>query len=188
MEKYLIGEISITKDKIIGEYKNMDSFYINCIEGLYGKYNKNINFYNLSKIIKQNADNDLTDLKKLNSKTGVYLFVNKTNEPVYIGIGGEKVNSQDLKTRIGQEFRAYTKKGEVSKYSKDSGATLSKNIREIDNLLENKKNSPDNSIEKIKSFSLITITVGEVKTKKDVLKSRALETILIALFHPKYNK
>jgi hypothetical protein len=35
---------------------------------------------------------------------------------------------------------------------------------------------------------LITIAVGAITDENSVNNSQALETILIALFHPKYNK
>ncbi len=180
--------INISKNDILNKYKKFDKYFRDCLDALYGeKNNITINCYLPCNIINKQKYK-LEILKLLEDKTGVYIFIDNENIPVYIGIGGQKQNKQDLKTRVSQELRAYVTKGKTTSYSKDTGATLSKNIQEIESILQNQKITPDNSIELIKSFSLLTITVGEVTIKSDVLKSRALETILIALFHPKYNK
>jgi hypothetical protein len=187
--KLVLPTIKISKDNILKKYFQMDDFFKSCINALYGDSEKpEIKRYLPKNIINDvGKDNDLSCLNELSTKTGVYLFL-EDQIPVYIGIGGEKAEGQDLKTRINQELRAYAKKGVKTKYSKDSGATLSKKIQKIDLLLLNKKISPDVSVEKIKTFKLLVICCGDVSKEKDVLKSRDLETVLIALFHPKYNK
>jgi hypothetical protein len=182
---------SIAKDSILAKYKNIDVFFRDCINALYGEGNTNIevNCFLSSNIVVKNSKYKLSILNSLKTKTGVYIFLDNESIPVYIGIGGQKVNAkQDLKVRISQELRAYCQNNVTTNYSKDSGATLSKNIQNIDTLLTNNQVSPDDSVETIKSFSLITIAVGAITDENSVNNSQALETILIALFHPKYNK
>lgn len=181
---FKITDRIIPKKSILDKYSKMDAFYKSCIDDLYGNSKElEIKCYLPKNIINDaGKNNNLSCFNELETKTGVYLFL-ENQTPVYIGIGGEKVAGQDLKTRIGQELRAYAKKEVETKYSKDSGATLSKNIQEIDLNI-----SPDDSVEKIKTFKLLAICCGNVSEKEDVLKARALETVLIALFRPKYNK
>ena len=168
--------ISISQEKILEKYSKMEKFFINIIKELYaGK----IRSFCMKGIIKENR-NDYKELKILNNKTGCYMFLCE-GVPVYIGVGGKNVNGRDLYKRVTQQCRKYDNKS-------DTGVTLSKNIQTIDELLGEKNVSPDYSMEKIKSFDLIPIVVGEITNEKDVYKAKALETILIALFHPKYNK
>jgi len=157
---------------------------------LYGIKNENenkINCFSPSALINRSRYK-LAILNPLKDKTGIYIFLDSEFVPVYIGIGGQKTNGQNLKIRLGQELRAHVKKGQSTEYSKDSGATLSKNIQEIDKLLTQEDISADTSIETIKGFKIITLAVGDIDCEKDVLNARALETVLISLFHPKYNK
>lgn len=181
--------ISISKDEILIKYSQMNQYFMDCIKVLYGKcvQGVDIKYFLPCNII--NKRNCLSILDCLKGKTGVYIFIDNDSVPVYIGIGGQKVKAtQNLKVRLSQELRSYCKENAATSYSKDSGATLSKNIQEIDALLTNKQVSPDDSVETIKSFGLITITVGSITDKNSVNNSQALESILIALFHPKYNK
>lgn len=187
IERNTISDYIISKDTVLNDYQNMEIFFKAKIEELYNKNNSCCYLYP-SKIINQNKYK-LSSLANLKNKTGVYIFLNQNSIPVYIGIGGQKIGGgQDLKARISQELRAYVTNKQTTHYSKDSGATLSKNIQEIDSLLNNSIVTPDNSIEKMKVFTVIVIIVGDLNNKYDVLRSRALETICIALFHPQYNK
>ena len=176
-------DISISKESILSKYKSINSFFKKCLEALYGKNNSiSINCFLPCNMIKEGTNNDLKVLMPLKDRTGIYIFLDSNSIPVYIGIGGQKINAnQGLKARIGQELRAFKNEG-------DTGTTLSKNIQEIDSLLENKKITADESILRIKSFSLLSIDVGDIAIEVDVFKSKSLETILIALYHPKYNK
>lgn len=172
--------ISISKKKILKKYQDMDKYFRDIIEALYaGKYES----FEMKNTVKQ-TKNDYSKLKSesLRDKTGCYIFL-CNRRPVYVGVGGIR-KSQDLVDRIKQECRSYVKKdySGICNYSKDSGATLSKKIQ------DEEKVSPNESMEKIKTFDLIPIVVGEITKEKDVVKAKALETILIAIFHPKYNK
>jgi len=182
---------SISKESILSKYKKMDKFLKDSIHALYGEDNEiKINCFLPCNIIGRSGSNSYSCFISLKKKTGIYLFLNNDDAPVYIGIGGEKVNGQDLKTRLQQEINVYVQKNSSLStiYAKNTGATLSKNIQEIDTVLENKKVLPDNSIEKIKTFSILTVIAGDINNKEDVIRARALEMVLIALFHPKYNK
>lgn len=183
--------ISISKDEIFAKHSQMNQYFMDCIKALYGESVQGVDIkcFQPSNIIKDSGNNNYSILKGLEKRTGCYVFLNNLQIPVYIGIGGKKVNAtQNLKDRLSQELRSYCKENATTSYSKDSGATLSKNIQEIDSKIESKNVTPDESIEMIKSFMIIVIVVGDINKDSDVLKSRALETILIALFHPKYNK
>ncbi|MBO4700036.1 hypothetical protein J5690_10620 [bacterium] len=170
--------ISISKEEILEKYQDMDKDFSNIIEKLYaGDYAS----FEMNNIIKEHK-NDYSKLKYLKGKTGCYMFLCDDGIPIYIGIGGKEVGGCDLYERITQQC------GGVS----DTGANLSKNIQDIDRLFvkkEKKKEiTPEYSTNKKKTFYLIPIVVGDVTEEEDVEKAKALETILIALFHPKYNK
>jgi hypothetical protein len=189
MSREINENYPVVKEDILGKYQNMDLFFQECIEALYGKENEiNINCFLPRNIIKNKGNNDLSSLGSLEGKTGIYIFLDSESIPVYIGIGGQKVNGQDLKIRLAQELRAYVTKNEKTKYARDTGATLSKNIQVIDKLLMGNNILPDNSIETIKKFNIIALIVGEINEEENVLKARALETVLISLYGPKYNK
>ncbi|PIE80805.1 MAG: hypothetical protein CSA15_01485 [Candidatus Delongbacteria bacterium] len=221
MKSPINEKILISKDDILSQYSSMNKYFIKCIRALYGESIDDVKLdkFNPSKIINDNGNNNLSSLDILKDRTGVYIFVNNEKVPVYIGVGGKKVEGQDLKTRIGQELREYRASEEdtgttsskeiknielqpnneeidfdestekVKSVKKgDTGATLSKNIQDIECLLMNKEITPNESIKKIKSFNLITISIGSIVDKEDVKKARVLETILISLFNPKYNK
>lgn len=197
-EQYIVKkEIIISKNKIFNKYSKLDIFFKNCIEVLYGDDNKRIEkgTYNASEIVTELLNNrnekGSGSFKFLDSllkdKTGVYIFLdNKT--PVYIGVGGTK-KGNDLKIRVKNECKIY---GET----KEESGTLSKNIKDIETELGNgnEVDSFDKIREKIKSYQIITISVGEMlkpNGKRNIVnihKAEALEKILIALFHPKYNK
>lgn len=175
----------ILEKDILLKYKNMDIFFLNCIKSLSGAKNIDIQQdYFFSKDMLKQGRNDLSSLKKLINKTGVYIFLDSNNIPVYIGKGGtsKEIGGRDLKYRIGQELGAGNQHN-----------TLSNKIIKIEGFLQNKKISKEDSINIfIKKFSITTITVDErmINEKinlESIDKVEALETILIALLSPKYN-
>ena len=177
MSKVKIKEIiSISKEEILEKY--MDDYYKNIIKALYGE---KLDIYDLDFTINEyKAGFTIDDLNNEKGKVGCYIFIEK-EVPVYIGVGGIGTK-KDLRNRVRQELKSS---------DKDTGATLSRNIQKIDALLEHKKKeevTPENSVNKINTFDLVTITVGKLNDSYSVEKAKALETILIALFHPKYNK
>ena len=190
----IMDKIEISKEKILEEYTNIDDFIKEAIEIVYCEKEiditkheiiKTIEKYEFGlKIIQEMIEKRKYDaLDDLKGKTGVYIFL-KDGIPQYIGIGGEKHDGKDenrLYTRLTQELRKYDPS------SSDTGATLSKNIQEIETALGNITYGVE-SIEIIKTFDLIVLLVGDITKKEDVEKARVLETVLIALFHPKYNK
>jgi len=173
MSKVKIKEIiSISKEEILEKYCEMDDYYKNIIKALYGE---KLDRYDLDFTINEyKAGFTIDDLNNEKGKVGCYIFI-EDMVPVYIGVGGTE--KRGLKDRIAQERRKFEKEGKG-----DKGATLSQNIQEIDGL------SAEESVEKIKKFQLIAIIVGERDKRCDRYKAQALEAILIALFHPKYNK
>lgn len=130
----------------------------------------------LTNVIKNFKKYDLSQLTDLEGKTGVYIF-SIGDEVVYVGRGG--VQARDLKYRISQELKANCKASE-SKYSVDTGATLSKNIQKIDT------KTPDESVEIIQTMTL-KVCFSE---KSDDNKNYAirLEHLLIGIYNPKYNR
>ena len=169
--------ISISKKEILEKYE-MDDYYKNIIKVLYGEKIKNkIDKYGRKFTIDEYKSGfTIDDLNNEKGKVGCYIFVEE-DVPVYIGVGGIGTK-KDLRNRLRQELKSS---------EKDTGATLSRNIQKIDALLEDKEVTPENSVDKINTFDLVTITVGELNSNF-VENAKKLETILIALFHPKYNK
>jgi hypothetical protein len=189
----LTETFSISKKALLEKYNLINRYFLDCIMALYGENIQSVDLkcFLPCTIIKSAGQNKYSILGEAKKKTGCYIFLNQEQIPVYIGIGGKVANSkQSLYDRIIQELSVYVEKGsnQSTMFTKDSGATLSKNIQEIDSLLTNTQITPDNSVETIKSFSLITIIIGEITCNEAVEKAQALEIILIALFHPKYNK
>lgn len=175
--------------EILEKYQDMNKYFRDIIEAIWGDYDSN----NSKLIIKRYDSSHGIDISEDEvGKTGCYIFL-CDGIPVYIGVGGHKIYKKkkkkqnqnckkknwDLQCRVKQELK---------KYTNNTGATLSKNIKEIDTLLEGKEISADDSVEKIKKFQLITIVVGKRNKKEARENAKKLETILIALFHPKYNK
>lgn len=180
--------ISISKKEILEKYQDMDKYFRDILEALWESNDSN----NGKFLIKRyDSSHGIDSSEDEVGKTGCYMFLCE-GVPVYIGVGGHKIYKKkkkkqnqnckkknwDLQCRVKQELEKCT----------NTGATLSKNIKEVDALLEGKEMSADDSVEKIKKFQLITIIVGERNNEDDRYKAKVLETILIALFHPKYNK
>jgi len=88
----------------------------------------------------ENPDNNLKPLDEFKDKTGVYIFLDKDKNPVYIGVAGEKKAKQHLRKRLEQHFNC------------NSG--LSKNIIEIENLLNNININPTTDRKILKNLIL----------------------------------
>jgi len=184
----IIETISISKDEILEKYSQMNQYFIDCIRALYGECVQGVDIkcFLPCNIINKNGENFLSILDCLKGKAGVYIFMNNDSVPVYIGKGGtsSSINkkAKDLKFRIGQEL------GSGNKHN-----TLSNNIITIDSMLSNNTITESESIEHIKCFSLIVISSGDrindgSLVQDSIDRANNLETILISLFHPKYNK
>ena len=123
--------------------------------------------------------NNLKPLDAYKEKTGVYIFLDINNIPVYIGVAGEKNSKQHLRKRLEQHFNC------------NSG--LTKTIIEIENLLKNKKfkKTEDRKILKKKLLEycpkFLVIDCGNLNND-NVQESLDLEKCLIAIFNSKYNK
>lgn len=188
-------QILISKDEIFKKYNYIDLRVKNIIEKLYDDsidehelklFNITIKKIRLSDMIELNIQNSYKNLEFVKKKTGVYLFLDKNENPVYIGFGG-RGEKQDLKERI---IKHFSKNKSVSK--------LITNIKEIENYLNN-TNLEDTEFKNIlldyTSF-LIVIDCGDMyknkismeKNEDNVKFAQALEVILIALFNSKYNK
>ena len=136
----------------------------------------------IREIIEQNKANNTRNrfpmLSDATNKTGVYLFINSEYVPVYIGVGGVG-KSDDLADRVRNECKLYP--------SEDTGATLSKKIKENSSLLCNKL-SDDQIISMICSFEVIVIDLGKMDNPDNQKFASYLESLLILLFKPLYNK
>lgn len=191
----LKNRILISKDEILTKYINLNEKVKFIIEKLYDDsidehelklFNITIKKIRLSDMIKLNIQNSYKNLEFVQKKTGVYLFLDKDENPVYIGFGG-RGEKQDLKERI---IKHFSKNKSVSK--------LITNIKEIENYLNN-TNLEDTEFKNILldyTPFLIVIDCGDMyknkismeKNEDNVKFAQALEVILIALFNSKYNK
>ncbi len=183
----MINEIVITKDLILSKYDKIDKFFKDCLKTLYNEESNILRSnYVIDKIINIEANNYLDKISDCSGYVGIYVFTDDKGFPQYIGKGGtsRKINGRDIKFRIGQE---------LCKYIGNNCNTLSKNIINIDTLLENKKITPEESVEKIKKFNLIVLKIGERLNKNNqinlgfIKKTEALEKLLLAIFPTKYN-
>lgn len=178
----MIDNQLISKKNILEQYNTLDLLYKDAINIIYGDNGQIINsiiFKNITdEIINIRCSSKNNNLQKcsLKEKTGVYIFILK-NKPIYIGVAGTG-NSDDLKVRINAEVRTFPT---------NNNATLSKNIQDIDKLLLSKKITEEDSLNLIKSSTLLVLNIGNM-TEENKLKSKSLETVLIALFKPTYNK
>lgn len=114
--------------------------------------------------------------KNLYKKTGVYLFIDKDGNPVYIGVGG-KSTERGLVSRITQELKKHGTGGQ----GYDTGATLSKNIKEIEQIDENEAEKI------IKNLNLTILIVGSNSNLRNRRIAQVIERMLIAACNPKYN-
>lgn len=191
----LKNRILISKDEILTKYINLNEKVKFIIEKLYDDsidehelklFNITIKKIRLSDMIKLNIQNSYKNLEFVKKKTGVYLFLDKDENPVYIGFGG-RGKKEDLKERIKKHFSG-----------NESVSKLITNIKEIENYLNN-TNLEDTEFKNILldyTPFLIVIDCGDMyknkismeKNEDNVKFAQALEVILIALFNSKYNK
>jgi len=181
--KYQISEnLCINKYLIIKHVENAVNIVKKIILDLYESNPKNkfIHYFDAKKIMEnlRSDSKDYTFLDKLKHKTGAYIFLYE-NKPLYIGVGGIK-NKDDLKTRVKNECKIY---GET----KEKSATLSKNIQDIETALGNTDKVKHHE-KLMKKFQIVAIALGDMSIKNNQQLAIILETILISLFHPKYNK
>lgn len=188
-------QILISKDEILKKYNYFDLRVKDIIEKLYDDsidehelklFNITIKKIRLSDMIKLNIQNSYKNLEFVKKKTGVYLFLDKDENPVYIGFSG-RGEKQDLKERI---IKHFSKNKSVSK--------LITNIKEIENYLNNINLENTEFKEILLNYTsfLIVIDCGNMyknetfkeKNEDNVKFAQALEVILIALFNSKYNK
>lgn len=98
-----------------------------------------------------------------------------------LGVGGIGKND-DLYVRVRNECKIHSKS-----YSEDTGATLSINIKKELELLNQYKD--DNQIKSlINSFRIIAINLGKMNVSSNQDFANYLESLLIILFRPKYNR
>ena len=188
-------QIVISESEILNKYSNLNEKVKFIIEKLYDDsidehelklFNITIKKIRLSDMIKLNIQNSYKNLEFVQKKTGVYLFLDKDENPVYIGFGG-RGEKQDLKERIKKHFSG-----------NESVSKLIRNIKEIENYLNN-TNLEDTEFKNILldyTPFLIVIDCGDMyknkismeKNEDNVKFAQALEVILIALFNSKYNK
>lgn len=188
-------QILISKDEILKKHNNFDLRVKDIIEKLYDdsidKYelklsNITIKKIRLSDMIKLNIQNSYKNLEFVKKKTGVYLFLDKDEKPVYIGFSG-RGKKQYLKERIKKHFSG-----------NESVSKLIRNIKEIENYLNNTNLEDTEFKEILLNYTpfLIVIDCGNMyknetfkeKNEENVKFAQALEVILIALFNSKYNK
>lgn len=191
----LKNRILISKDEILTKYINLNEKVKFIIEKLYDDsidehelklFNITIKKIRLSDMIKLNIQNSYKNLEFVQKKTGVYLFLDKDENPVYIGFGG-RGKKEDLKERIKKHFSG-----------NESVSKLITNIKEIENYLNNTnlENTEFKNILLDYTPFLIVIDCGDMyknkismeKNEDNVKFAQALEVILIALFNSKYNK
>lgn len=115
-------------------------------------------------------------LDEINGKIGIYIFMDNERNFVYIGVGG--LGKKDsLKTRVNKEHKVY---GE----NRDKSGTLSRNIQTVLGI------KPHESMEVIKTLSVLTITLGKISDEDNwKIKNlvQLLERFLIYYYKPKFN-
>ncbi|MCK5538961.1 MAG: hypothetical protein KAI79_19210 [Bacteroidales bacterium] len=175
-------KITISKDEILKKYDNLDTYFRNVIKALYGESNNvNIQCFNSKDIINLNKKNTIKMLSPYKNKTGVYIFLDDNDIPVYIGVAGKVGGCHSIKNRLQKQFNCDSTNG-----------TLSKNIYDIETLIGNILIN-SNQIDKKKLIlkyapKLLVIEVGDLINPDDINISLALEQVLISLFNSKYNK
>lgn len=187
MNNKLESNINISYNTIIKNY-NLNSDLKKTIKGLYdGIYPTFITSSII--ILGDKSTNYLDSLNDFINKTGVYIFLNNDNVPVYIGVAGEKASKQSLKARLSLQLNG-----------NKSNSTLAKNIKEIEELLNNTDFTyfhSDDELNKTNYKQLIldyapkfiVIDKGILSHDNDNAKeSLSLEKALIAIFNSKYNK
>lgn len=159
------------------KYKEMKSFYKDCLALLWGKGNK-CKKMDISKktFFVKNIVDDSKTTKDLRKKTGVYIFLDEKNNTKYIGVGGT-TEGKSLKSRVNQELKKYGTSGPGF----DTGATLSKNIQNIEEI------DAEEAKKIIDEYMIVVLIVGSNKNNYERRQSQSLERLLIALYNPTYN-
>ena len=209
-------QIVISEIEILNKYSNLNEKVKFIIEKLYeiDKYQEEYKVTNEIKIKTILVDKELLEKSKSFSKdyrdkTGVYIFLNNNNIPVYIGFSG-KGKKQDLKKRIENQLSA-----KDNNYS-NIVTNIIKIEKELDYInLKNHFNNIEDIIVTLKlredyhkkrteirpeidfkelqrillkyTSSLIIVCIGSKENEENVKFAQALEVILIALFNSKYN-
>lgn len=158
-------QIVISEIEILNKYSNLNEKVKFIIEKLYeiDKYQEEYKVTNEIKIKTILVDKELLEKSKSFSKdyrdkTGVYIFLNNNNIPVYIGFSG-KGKKQDLKKRIENQLSA-----------KDNNCSnLVYNIIKIEEKLDNE--GLKNNIPEIESISITLQLKKEHKKKSKNEKS-----------------
>ena len=178
--------VVISKENILKDYSALSEEYKEIIRILYTEIPQNQIFkiFKVEELIRTNGNNYLVPIKELKEKIGVYIFINKEYEPVYIGLAGKEDSTHSLRDRLQKQLNANL-----------SNSTLAKNIRDIEGLLQS-----DSTIlnieqkEKLRELILrytayiIVIITGEREDNNAIKKAKDLEKVLIALLRPRYNK
>jgi len=181
--KNKINKRKISYKSLLAQYEKMDDLYRQIIYCLYKSKREcrnnsfSMSYYEVDKLIKIGSSNELTMLDKLQNKCGVYIFLDKGNTPVYIGVAAKIDSKHSLKDRLQKQLNSNT------------NSTLSLNINEYEKY--NYGLSQQNDFKKLileYAPKLITISMGKLKNKEAINRSLALEKILIALLDPEYNK
>lgn len=166
----IANSYEISQDNILNAYTNLDQFFREIIKLLYQQESSD-------RIEKFIAKDYKSVRNKFTNKTGVYIFLNEEMIPVYIGEGGIE-KKDDLKERLNHQ---------IVRAPKDKAKTLLKNIKDIEELLQNRPIENDEALKMINEFYVLVVITGDMGTEA-VKQTNALETILIALYGPKYNK
>lgn len=174
------SKIEISKDKILNKYNEFDDYFRKVILSLCGDMNEiNLQYFHTNKIVTV-CGNNIKILKNFSNSTGVYIFLDKDNVPVYIGVAGIEGSRQPLQERLRKHFKCRT------------DSNLSKNIYEIETIYGNKlANTSENDKKQLildYAPKLLIIKVGELGNSVAAKKASSLEILLISLFNSKYNK
>ena len=176
------SNIIISYEEIISKYNKLGSFYVSILKGIYGKEaNFSIVPFKTKKFISLNSYNNLSGLDYYKNKIGVYIFLDKNQVPVYIGVAGEENSTHSLKDRLQKQLNC-----------NKSNSTISKNIAVIETILQNRE--MNNELNALKNLLLeyapnfLVIEVGSIGDNEAAKKALELEVFLIALFNSKYNK
>lgn len=186
----MLTSFTISLETIMNKYVDLDDFFKASIKSLFSGEESVVKVVDatVAKMIKDDKNNDLAAIDDCNGKTGVYVFWGQDGLPKYIGKGGTSRSTdskaKDLRYRISQELVGY---------NGNSQNTLSKNIIEIDSILESRQVTANSSVEKIKTYNIRALIIGhrlldDSVNIEAINKTEALEAILIALLPTKYNK
>lgn len=175
---------------ILTEYDALSEYFKSAIKAIFNGESDLFEVIDVkaNTLITDDNRNNLARLSACKEKTGIYVFLNREDQPLYVGKGGTSRNNdgnaKDLSYRISQELRGY---------NGNSQNTLSKNIMDVDSILYDKQITMEDSINKIKNMKIRILVTGSRlengTVNIDMIKKvEALETILIALLPAIYNK